>query len=75
MDVIYQCTFCKSYVQNVKEKYAGKLVHSVISYDENGKSHMLLPIVDHHFEHQYSEITTGKFTNPICKALFANFCN
>ena len=49
MDVIYQCTFCKSYVQNVKEKYAGKLVHSVISYDENGKSHMLLPIFEHHF--------------------------
>ena len=75
MDVIYQCTFCKSNVQNVKEKYAGKLVHSVILYDENGKSHMLLPIFEHHFEHQCSEITTGKFTNPICKVLFADFCN
>ena len=43
------CILCKNNVKKIKDKYAGKLATYMLSYRENGTSHMPHPNFKHHF--------------------------
>ena len=44
-----QCILCKNNVKKIKDKYDGKLAAYMLSYRENGTSHMPHPNFKHHF--------------------------
>ena len=74
-----QCILCKSNVKKLKGKYTGKLVTDVVSYGENGASHMLRPNFEPHFSSaghtKCTEIATGVTVIEGQKPLSASFGN
>ena len=40
-----QCSLCKNNVKKINDKYAGKLVKDVVSYRQNGTSHICYVLI------------------------------